>query len=79
MKIKITKALLFVLCVAVLQQTIEFSNEKFNQLQIWSSVIETNDIDPSSLFYTDSKLALAAEKKVRKKVNSRLLSSFEEL
>jgi hypothetical protein len=69
MKERILKTVLFIMGLIVLQQGIAFSSNQFIQLNEQTAIIESNDIDPSAIFYTDSKLALAAEKSVRRRLN----------
>lgn len=69
MKTKFGKSVLFILALLMLQQGIAFSGNYFDQWQKQSDVIQIYDIDPSALFYMESKLALNAEKQMRKKVS----------
>ena len=66
MKIKFFKSVLFLVSLLVLQQGIALSNSQFDQMRKQAEVVKKNDIDPSALFYTESKLALQAEKNVRR-------------
>ncbi len=69
MKIDALKTLGFIAALIMLQQLIAFGNNNFPHLQEQSSIIESNDIDPSALFYMESRLALSGEKTVRKLIN----------
>jgi hypothetical protein len=66
MKIKFFKSVLFLVSLLVLQQGITLSTSQFDQMRLQAEVVQKNDIDPAALFYTDSKLALQAEKNVRR-------------
>lgn len=68
MKAKMAKLALFLLCMVALQQGIAFGNDHFTALEKQSAIISGKDIDPSALFYTESRLALAAEKSVRQRI-----------
>ena len=68
MKAKLGKCVFFILGLIVLQQGIALGNAHFDLLGRQAGVIERNNIDPAALFYTDSPLALAAEKRVRTQV-----------
>ncbi len=69
MKIDALKTLGFIALLIMLQQLIAYGNNNISHLQEQSSLIEINDIDPSALFYIESKLALSAEKTVRELIN----------
>jgi hypothetical protein len=60
---------LFLLGLALLQQGIAFGNLHVRQLEKGAAVIADNDIDPSTLFYMESPLALRAEKIVRQRTS----------
>ena len=68
MKGKAAKLVLFLVGLVVLQQGIALGTQRFPALGRQSAVIADNNIDPSALFYTESPLALAAEKRVRNKL-----------
>jgi len=68
MKRKLLNLFLILTSVVVLQQGIAFSHSRFSMLGDYSRVVKNNDIDPSALFYMESKLALSAEKSVREKL-----------
>jgi hypothetical protein len=70
MKAKLGKCMLFLLGLVALQQGIAFGNGHVDRLGRQAAVIEANDIDPAAIFYTESPLALAAEKRVRHRVNT---------
>jgi hypothetical protein len=70
MKVKVTGLLLFLAGLIVLQQVIAFGNQRIEVLEMQSAVIKDRDIDPSALFYTESRLALAAEKQMRHKISA---------
>jgi hypothetical protein len=60
--------MLFFVGIIILQTLLRFSVENLPQLQQQTGIIQSRDIDPSALFYTDSKLALQAEKQVRQQI-----------
>ncbi|MAM69852.1 MAG: hypothetical protein CMP91_01735 [Gammaproteobacteria bacterium] len=57
---------LFIAAIACLQLILRFGSEAVPQIQQQTALIEEQGINPSALFYTESRLALQAEKKVRK-------------
>jgi len=69
MKNDALKTLGFIAALIMLQQLIAYGNNNFHHLQAQSSIIKANYIDPSALFYMEIKLALSAEKTVRKSIN----------
>ena len=62
----------------LLRQAIAFSNNHSPLINKQTQIIENQNIDPSALFYMESKLALDAEKTVRKLINDRELLSGKE-
>jgi len=60
--------LLFFAGILALQTLLRFSVEHLLQLQQQAAIIESRDIDPSALFYTESRLALQAEKQMRQQI-----------
>jgi hypothetical protein len=74
-KSKVVKLVLFLLGLVVLQQGIALGTQRFPALDRQLAVIAEKDIDPSALFYTESPLALAAEKNLRSKINSNQAST----
>ena len=71
MKLKIIKCFFFLAGLILLQQAIAFGSDHSAQLNKQTQIIQNQNIDPSALFYMESKLALNAEKIVRKKINGR--------
>ncbi len=65
---QVLMTLLFFAGIVVLQALLRFSVENLPQLQQQTAIIESRDIDPSALFYTESRLALQAEKQVRQQI-----------
>jgi len=63
--IKTAKVLLFLAALILLQQVIALGHRYSPQWHDQATLISEQDIDPSALFYMESKLALAAEKQVR--------------
>ena len=60
--------LLVVLSLVVLRQAIAIGSNEIDQLRTQVRLIEVNEIDPTALFYTESKLALNAEKEVARRI-----------
>lgn len=67
MKTKLAKITLFILGLVILQQGIAWGSS-FGQLRQQTIIINERDIDPAALFYTESVIALSAEKQVRRKI-----------
>jgi hypothetical protein len=59
---------LFLAAILALQTLLHLGSQHVPQLQTQTSIIESRDIDPSALFYTESSLALRAEKQVRQQI-----------
>lgn len=70
MKAKLLKLCLFLAGLVVLQQGIAFGSSRGGQFQEQRRIIESRGIDPGALFYTESALALEAEKTVRRQVGN---------
>lgn len=68
MKAAAVKLVLFLAGLVILQQGIAFGHAHVDRLGRQAAVIADNDIDPSALFYTESRLALKAEKTVRRAI-----------
>lgn len=65
MRGKIVNTSLFLLAIAGLQFGLATLSARVPQIGKQAELIESEHIDPSALFYTESKLALAAQRKVR--------------
>ncbi len=59
---------LFLAGILTLQLLLHFGIRQLPQLQQQTAIIESRGIDPAALFYTESRLALQAEKQVRQQV-----------
>lgn len=59
----------FLVGLVLLQQGIERGIMGNEGLSAHYQVVADHDIDPAALFYTESRLALAAEKEVRRRMN----------
>ena len=68
MRRKIRNSLFFFIAVIGLQQGTHLLGEKFSNER---EIIQSQNLDPSVFFYTESKEALKAEKVVREKVSLR--------
>lgn len=64
---RLLKTILFFVAILILQQGIHHSSQFFFEEE--RNVIDTNNMEPSLFFYTDSEHALNAEKKVRNQIN----------
>tara|TARA_R110000772_G_C13117115_1_gene421393 strand:- start:82 stop:306 length:225 start_codon:yes stop_codon:yes gene_type:complete len=62
---KLFATIVFVGAIICLQLLLSVANRQFPQLQQQTELNERRNIDPAALFYTDSALALDAEKAVR--------------
>ncbi len=59
---------LFLAAILLLQTLLHLSTQLVPQLQQQTSIIESRGIDPAALFYTESSLALQAEKQVHQQI-----------
>lgn len=59
---------IFLAGILALQLFLHFGVRHLPQLQQQTAIIESRDIDPAALFYTESRLALQAEKQVRQQI-----------
>ena len=66
----VLKLVLFTAGLVLFRQGIATVNSEVAVFKAQSEVILANGIDPSALFYTESRLALAAEKEVRRRIAS---------
>lgn len=66
---KIRFIVLFVLSMVALQQMLAVVNKSVPTVKAQINLIKTENIDPSVMFYTESKQVLKAEKEVRKSLN----------
>lgn len=71
--------MIFMAGLILLQQTIAFSSNHSPHINQQTLLIENQDIDPSALFYMESKLALNAEKSVRKMINEKASARQREI
>ena len=78
MRYKLYKCMIVVAGLILLQQAIAFGSDHSTQINKQTQLIKNREIDPSALFYMESKLALDAEKTVRKLINDRELLSGKE-
>jgi len=76
MKAKAAKLVLSLAGLVILQQGIAFGHNNSALMGRQAALIEQEDIDPAALFYTESPLALKAEKTVRNKIGTALTSVF---
>lgn len=60
---------LFLAAILALQTLLYLGSQHVPQLQAQTSIIESRGIDPAALFYTESSLALQAEKQVRQQIS----------
>ena len=68
MRRRLLATLLLLAGIGVLQQALAWGVAGNDQLARQRLLIEQRDIDPAALFYTESPLALAAEKRVTRMV-----------
>ena len=61
---------LFLIVLVLLQQGIARATIKVDVFHAQSDLITEKNIDPSALFYTESDLALSAEKEVRRRITA---------
>ena len=61
---------LFLIVLVLLQQGIARVTIKVDVFRAQSDLIADKNIDPSALFYTESDLALSAEKEVRRRIRA---------
>ena len=61
---------LFLMALVLLQQGIARATIKVDVFHAQSDLIAEKNIDPSALFYTESDLALNAEKEVRRRITA---------
>ena len=66
---------LFLIGLVLLQQGIARATIKVDVLHAQSDLIAEKNIDPTALFYTESDLALRAEKEVRRRITASRLES----
>lgn len=69
MKTKFVKVCVFLLALVILQQGLSLTANHSRQWSEQVAIIEQQDIDPAAIFYIESDLALAAEKKVRQQIS----------
>lgn len=62
---KLLATVLFISAIIGLQLLLNLASRQFPQLQHQTELNARYDIDPAALFYTESVLALSAEKTVR--------------
>ena len=55
-----------------LRQIIATLGNEIDQLRLQATLIEANEIDPTALFYTESKLSLNAGREVARKIQGGL-------
>ena len=67
---KTIRLFLFLIVLVLLQQGIARATIKVDVFQAQSDLIIEKNIDPSALFYTESDLALNAEKEVRRRITA---------
>jgi hypothetical protein len=65
---KIFNILFFVTALVLLQQAIVQGNNNVDVFKAQTTLITEKNIDPAALFYTESELALKAEKEVRNRI-----------
>lgn len=69
MKRKLSATLLLIVGLVCLQQLLVIINQSTPSVSTQIQQIKDQDMEPSSMFYTESEHALSAEKTIRKAVN----------